>query len=351
MKARLSKWSQRYLARYEADFVTVARQTELARQAVESIAVGTNLPILLPVGARAKSLESLRAKLRRHTPHRKLYDRIGVRLICYYVSDVDSLVEQLKQRFDWDRELSKDQRIALGTKQFGYRSVHLVARMRDSSFGLVAFSALRDEWFEIQVRSLLEHAWAEIEHEVRYKALMTYPTAIERQLNAVAGTLELLDSEFGVLRVARDRVVTGHRDMYASGGELNTTLDAARLMGFLEATRPSGLGWAEAARRGKPFRVHSETACLEALASIGITTAKQATAALRSRSFQNDLLSYASATGLAVAAISHPVVAVLLAASMDPRTVLGSFPELLSDEPLTRLVTARASTPRRRRPA
>lgn len=343
MKARLSTWSQRYLTKYEAELLNVARQTELARDAVESVAVGTNAPILLPIGARAKSLDSLRAKLRRHTPHRKLYDRIGVRIICHYVSDIDPLVEQLKLRFDWDRELSKDRRLSLGTKQFGYRSVHLVVQMRDSSLGLAAFSALRGEWFEIQVRSLLEHAWAEIEHEVRYKARMTYPTAVERQLNAVAGTLELLDSEFGALRMARDKVVTAHRDSYALGAELNVTFDAARLMGFLEATRPSGLSWADAVRRGKPFRVHSETACLEALASVGIGTAKQAGAALRSRQLQNDLVSYASATGLAVTAISHPVVAVLAAASMDPQLVVDSFPELLSDEPLTRLVMARAS--------
>jgi hypothetical protein len=55
---------------------------------------------------------------------------------------------------------------------------------------------LRKRWFEIQVRSLLEHAWAEIEHEIVYKSGITQPDAVRRRFAALAGSLELFDSEF-----------------------------------------------------------------------------------------------------------------------------------------------------------
>lgn len=339
----MSQWSQAYLARYEENLAYTELQTEHARFVVESVAKASGLPILLPVTARTKSVASLRAKLRRHAPRKKLYDRIGVRVVCYYVSDVDALIKAFKRALDWDVGLSSDRRVMLGTTQFGYRSVHLVVRVRDSSLGLAAFGALEAEWFELQVRTVLEHAWAEIEHKVRYKARLKYPDATERTINAVAGTLELLDAQFAELRTAPARVVAVHRLSYESGQDLDEPFDAARLMAYFEATRPAGLSWTDAAQSGKPFLLHSESVCLEALASSGIVTAALASKAIRSRSLVNDLLAYASATGLAVDSISHPAVAVLLAASADADLVLGSFSELLSDEPLTRLVTRRAS--------
>jgi len=49
---------------------------------------------------------------------------------------------------------------------------------------------------EIQVRTVLQHAWAEIEHDIQYKSTITIPTEIRRRFVALAGMLEIADREF-----------------------------------------------------------------------------------------------------------------------------------------------------------
>jgi hypothetical protein len=75
---------------------------------------------------------------------------------------------------------------------FGYRSLHYVCRAEG---GLPA-----EARFEIQVRTLLEHAWAEIEHDLGYKSPEAIPAAARRRLHRLAGLLELADQEFGAIR-------------------------------------------------------------------------------------------------------------------------------------------------------
>lgn len=59
--------------------------------------------------------------------------------------------------------------------------------------------------FEIQVRTVLQHAWAEIEHDRSYKFSGVLPTPIQRRLNLLAGVLEIVDREFVVLANEIDR--------------------------------------------------------------------------------------------------------------------------------------------------
>jgi putative GTP pyrophosphokinase len=54
--------------------------------------------------------------------------------------------------------------------------------------------------FEIQIRSILQHAWAEIEHDLGYKSAEAIPRHIRRRFARLAGVLELADDEFGAIR-------------------------------------------------------------------------------------------------------------------------------------------------------
>jgi hypothetical protein len=54
--------------------------------------------------------------------------------------------------------------------------------------------------YEIQARTVLEHAWAEIEHDLGYRSRDAVPDAVRRRLNRLAGLLELADQEFVAIR-------------------------------------------------------------------------------------------------------------------------------------------------------
>jgi putative GTP pyrophosphokinase len=84
----------------------------------------------------------------------------------------------------------------LGADQFGYRSVHFVCELGKKRAGLPEFSAYRDLVFEVQVRTVLQHAWAEIEHDRNYKFTGVLPAQIRRRLYLLAGMLEIVDREF-----------------------------------------------------------------------------------------------------------------------------------------------------------
>jgi ppGpp synthetase/RelA/SpoT-type nucleotidyltranferase len=57
----------------------------------------------------------------------------------------------------------------LGTNRIGYRTIHLVVSLSNTRTILPEYSEFDDLKFEIQLRTILEHAWAEIEHDRNYK--------------------------------------------------------------------------------------------------------------------------------------------------------------------------------------
>src|ERR1035437_5967059 len=166
----LTRGGQRFLKKYVDEYSDAQQAALAAKSAVESELVDLGVLIHL-VTARAKSPDSLRAKLRKKRykrPERQLTDCIGVRVITYYRDDVDRVATRLSERLEVNTTKSVDKRIDLGLRKFGYSSVHLIARLKRG--GSLATTYLRDRWFEIQIRSILEHSWAEIEHELVYKA-------------------------------------------------------------------------------------------------------------------------------------------------------------------------------------
>lgn len=150
------------------------------------------------VTARVKQRASVAGKLAR--PERTygalcdLTDLIGLRVITYFEDGVEQAGRIVEAALPVDFERSVDKRRPVAHDRFGYRSLHYVCSC-DSDSGLPA--ALR---YEIQVRTVLEHAWAEIEHDLGYKTRDSLPSDARRRLNRLAGLLELADQEFAAIR-------------------------------------------------------------------------------------------------------------------------------------------------------
>ena len=129
-----------------------------------------------------------------------LTDVAGLRIITFYERQVDEVAAIIAREFTVDDENSVDKRAALDPDRFGYTSLHYVARLSKARRRLSEYKSFANLKFEIQIRSILQHAWAEIEHDLGYKANIEIPREVRRRFFRLASLLELADAEFGAIR-------------------------------------------------------------------------------------------------------------------------------------------------------
>jgi hypothetical protein len=150
------------------------------------------------VASRTKSHASLRQKLARpdktYARLEDVTDLVGVRVATYFEDSIADVAHLIEQRYRVDFANSTDKLGFADHGKFGYRSLHYVLSAPDDA------DVGRDFRFEIQVRTVLQHAWAEIEHDLGYKASEGVPEAIRRRFSRVAGLLEIADQEFVAIR-------------------------------------------------------------------------------------------------------------------------------------------------------
>lgn len=152
---------------------------------------------------RVKEFESLMDKIvdkDKYKTIEEITDVCGARVITYLASEVDDVVSIIKENFVVDDDNSIDKRERENPGEFGYKSVHLVVSMPDTWLGSPTESDLKGLKVEIQIRSILEHAWAEIEHDLGYKSSSAVPYELKRGFTRLAANLEIADIEFDRLK-------------------------------------------------------------------------------------------------------------------------------------------------------
>jgi putative GTP pyrophosphokinase len=150
---------------------------------------------------RVKRFSEYFDKLRRNARKRKgpfaVTDLLGLRIICPFLEDVEQVKKLLTDRF----EVVETERKAAdhNFREFGYDSVHLLIKL--DRFELETPLPQSRRVCEIQVRTILQEAWAEVEHELVYKSRLSLPNeSIRRKLAALNATLTLSDLTFQEIR-------------------------------------------------------------------------------------------------------------------------------------------------------
>lgn len=95
-----------------------------------------------------------------------------------------------------DLENTIDKRKAIDPEKFGYMSLHYVVKLNENRLTLPEYKNYKDKKIEIQIRTILQHTWAEIEHDLGYKSQVEIPREIRRSFSSLAGLLEIADREF-----------------------------------------------------------------------------------------------------------------------------------------------------------
>ena len=185
------EWLFEILPQYE-------RLTAGVRSLLENMLKKNNIEFL-SVNGRTKKLDGALEKIQRkeyNDPEQQLTDLSGIRVITYLEEQVSQISTIVRSLFDVDKANSLDRTEILGDDKVGYRSTHFVCTLGKKRGELPEYERLGDLKFEIQVRTVLQHAWAELAHDRSFKFGAALPPKIQRKLNLYAGMLEIVDASF-----------------------------------------------------------------------------------------------------------------------------------------------------------
>lgn len=191
------------LAEYDERLPLFRRLERIVQITLQNI-LDSNGLMVTAVSTRIKTRESLAGKLeskgQKYNSLSDITDILGARIVTFYTDDVDHIAAVTEQSFDIDWENSVDKRRLHNTDSFGYSSVHYICRLPKNMVNEPDYPQLNDIRFELQLRTTLQHAWASINHDIGYKTGVEIPRFYLRQINRLAGILEMADDEFSRIR-------------------------------------------------------------------------------------------------------------------------------------------------------
>ncbi|EHZ4885432.1 hypothetical protein K5688_000932 [Campylobacter lari] len=166
----------------------------------------------IEIKSRTKAIDSFKGKISRDdkkskykNPLDEVTDLVGVKILLTSLKDENILYEllkiELKDNIDWKNSVDKTQDIKKERK-FGYLGRHLVISYDDKMLKLIEDKdKYNSEDFtnfkaEIQIKTLLQHVWAEVEHKARYKAGEELDDDKKRYFDRLAALIEVADDLF-----------------------------------------------------------------------------------------------------------------------------------------------------------
>jgi ppGpp synthetase/RelA/SpoT-type nucleotidyltranferase len=126
------------------------------------------------VTARAKDVASFIKKANKvedgapkySEPLSQIQDQIGARIITFYLSDVEALDGVVMKYFT---AIESKLHVPDREWEFGYFGKHYVLVIPSDVIDESWDKALVPRFFELQIKTLFQHAWSEAEHDIGYK--------------------------------------------------------------------------------------------------------------------------------------------------------------------------------------
>lgn len=177
--------------------------------------------------SRVKSESSLAGKLElkgsKYESLADITDILGLRVITFYPDDVDKVASAIDRLYKVDWEHSIDKRKLLNLDSFGYLSLHYVCLIPGMPYLM-----------EIQMRTLLQHAWANMSHDTGYKSNVEIPKKYIRNMNRLASMLELADEQFSLIRMEITNYRRRLQSLVASGNLNDVPLNDDTFRSYLD---------------------------------------------------------------------------------------------------------------------
>lgn len=221
---------------YELELPTYEEFARKLKDLIETILDTRGIQIHI-IEARAKDIESLREKLQRPGKSYKrglkdISDFCGLRIITYYADDCLRVADIIKDEFRIVEEELSHQPESLQADQFGYLSAHYVIKLKRRRSNLTEWAMFQELAAEVQIRTVIQHAWSAVSHALQYKAETEVPSLLRRRLFRIAGIFELADEEFSAIRDQRNALRRSAFEAL-SAGNTEIPLNIASIEEFL----------------------------------------------------------------------------------------------------------------------
>ena len=196
----------------------------------------------------SKKIKFIREASANGYPCFPITDLIAIRIICPFIGDLERVERTLESHFKV-REVER-KGAERSFKEFGYESTHLLLDVPEDI--LQGNTFLDPPVCEVQIRTILQDAWAEVEHELVYKAEFTpFDDPMKRKLAALNANLTLSDMLFQEIRdyqhqltneLAKRRVAFFKKIEDAIDKDLYTNFKGAPRSAGEEPKQPAWLG-------------------------------------------------------------------------------------------------------------
>ena len=233
--------------------------TEIISNVVDRLQKEVKLSAQPTYKSRVKSFDSYYKKVLRLKPEQVeqqldliyLTDMMGIRMICALLEDINIAVEQIKKLFDIKEVEVKGAEKKFS--EFGYESVHVLVKIPEDfkpkfEGKYAGLKPVSDELVcEIQIRTILQDAWAEVEHELIYKTEFNpFDIPLRRKLASINASLTLADITFQEIRDYQNKLQKAlderRRSFYniadnlLNEDESKKTEDISRVTPFVQGT-------------------------------------------------------------------------------------------------------------------
>jgi len=187
------------------------------------------------LSSRAKALESFCEKIERKTyqkPFEEISDLSGVRVVYLYASDKSDLERLIEEEFEVHERVDKVSE--QGVEKFGYGALHYIVSLKEQHAG-ARYDDLRGVHCEIQIRTILQDAWAIVAHHLSYKHEEDIPNELKRKLHALSGLFETADDQFERINHARIEYQNRVKESINSNSQLSleAEVNLDSLLGYM----------------------------------------------------------------------------------------------------------------------
>ena len=232
-----NRHTEMILEEYRAQLPVIKKMETFVAERLRSCFEENHLRIGV-IETRIKTEESLRNKLElkgyKYHSINDVTDVLGVRIITFFSDEVDLVSAHVEQLFDIDWENSVDKRKTLEIDRFGYMSLHYICRIPESMYKDPEMPLLNEIRFELQMRSVLQHMWANMYHDMGYKTDVEAPIEYQRNMTRLAGMLELADEQFCQIRKELNDYRRNVQSLVASGNFNEVPLNGDTFRSYLE---------------------------------------------------------------------------------------------------------------------